>query len=127
MLVVSGHWSMVHLVLYLGALCYSYSSVRHLQQVQRVRDRLRLNTRSGIKPLSIYGLVHLFRPGKGSLVDGNFALSPEERDRTVGILREHLLDVEDIGEGDGTSSSRYSPVSVSPQSSLSQHDLEVQK
>lgn len=46
-------------------------------------------------------------------MDANYVLSPEERDRIVGILREHLLDVDGV-EGDGTSPSRYNSISALP-------------
>lgn len=50
---------------------------------------------TGIKPLSIYGLVHFFQH-RGSLVNGGYVLSTEEQHRTLAILREHLLDVDDV-------------------------------
>lgn len=53
----------------------------------------------GIKPLSIYGLIHIFQRQRGSLVDQGYNLPPEELNRTVGILREHLFDVGDIESG----------------------------
>ncbi len=54
-------------------------------------------------------------------MDTNYVLSPEERDCTVGILREHLLDVDDV-EGDGGSSSHYHTIDVLPLSNRSHHD-----
>ncbi|KAF9442285.1 hypothetical protein P691DRAFT_779477 [Macrolepiota fuliginosa MF-IS2] len=54
----------------------------------------------GIKPLSIYGLVHTFQQQRSSLVDGDHVLSSGERDRIVTVLSAHLLDIED-GESDG--------------------------
>ncbi|KAF7763733.1 hypothetical protein Agabi119p4_8270 [Agaricus bisporus var. burnettii] len=45
----------------------------------------------GIKPLSTYGLVHLFQRRR-SLVDCGYTLSAEEHSRTIAVLREHLLD-----------------------------------
>ncbi|EKM77093.1 hypothetical protein AGABI1DRAFT_108449 [Agaricus bisporus var. burnettii JB137-S8] len=53
---------------------------------------------NGIKPLSIYGLVHLFQRRR-SLVDGGYTLSAEEQSRTVAVLREHLLDDNNDTEG----------------------------
>jgi hypothetical protein len=51
-----------------------------------------LSSNPGIKPLSIYGLVHLFRRPR-SLVDScEYTLSADEQSRTIGVLREHLLD-----------------------------------
>ncbi|KAF5345257.1 hypothetical protein D9756_011420 [Leucocoprinus leucothites] len=50
----------------------------------------------GIKPLSVYGLLHIFSGRQHSLVDGNHELSTEEQARTVVMLREHLMDVGDI-------------------------------
>ncbi len=79
----------------------------------------------GIKPLSIYGLIHFCRPGRGSLVDANYVLSPEERDRIVGILREHLLDVDGI-EGDEASSPHYNAISILPLSDRSHRDIGTQ-
>ncbi len=58
-------------------------------------------------------------------MDANYVLSPEERDHIVGILREHLLDVNDI-EGDGGSSSRCNAMSVLSQSERSHHDVGTQ-
>lgn len=52
---------------------------------------------SGIKPLSIYGLVHFFQ-AKGSLVHRDHTLSEEDRDWILAILSEHLLD-DDIKVG----------------------------
>ncbi|KAF9440404.1 hypothetical protein P691DRAFT_767809 [Macrolepiota fuliginosa MF-IS2] len=46
----------------------------------------------GIKPLSVYGLVHLFR--KTSLVDG-MKVEKEEGDHIVAMIKAHLLDVDD--------------------------------
>lgn len=34
-------------------------------------------------------------------MDRAYELSPEERDRTIAILREHLLDVNDLETGSG--------------------------
>ncbi|KAF9443380.1 hypothetical protein P691DRAFT_788141, partial [Macrolepiota fuliginosa MF-IS2] len=48
----------------------------------------------GIKPLSIYGLIHTFSWGQVSLADGQ-ALSSAEQHHTVAILREHLMDIGD--------------------------------
>lgn len=58
-------------------------------------------------------------------MDANYVLSPEERDRIVGILREHLLDVDDV-QGDGASSSRYNAISGLPQSDRSHRDVGTQ-
>ncbi len=57
-----------------------------------------------------------------SLAERGYTLSPEERDRTVGILRAHLLDVVDT-DGDGASSSRYSSIGVLPQFARSQGEV----
>jgi hypothetical protein len=46
---------------------------------------------AGIKPLSIYGLIHMFQRRR-SLADGGYILSAEEQSRTIAVLREHLLD-----------------------------------
>ncbi len=107
---------------YLAALFYSSFLVRDSTLPQYHRP-FRLNQLGdlGIKPLSIYGLVHFFRPGRGSLVDANYLLSPEERDRIVGTLREHLLDVDDV-EGDGVSSSHYNAINVLPLSDRPHHN-----
>lgn len=43
----------------------------------------------------MYGLVHFFRPGRVCLEEGNITISPEERDRIVRILKDHLLDVDE--------------------------------
>jgi hypothetical protein len=53
-----------------------------------------LISNTGIKPLSIYGLIHLFQ-SRRSLVDGGYTLSAEEQSRTIAVLREHLLDEDD--------------------------------
>ena len=53
---------------------------------------------SGMKPLSIYGFVHLSQGGGVSLAEGT-PLSDEEQVRTVVILREHLMDVGDHNAG----------------------------
>lgn len=45
--------------------------------------------------MSVYGLVHFFRPGRVCLEEGNITISPEERDRIVRILKDHLLDVDE--------------------------------
>ncbi|KAF9443378.1 hypothetical protein P691DRAFT_764326 [Macrolepiota fuliginosa MF-IS2] len=47
----------------------------------------------GIKPLSIYGLIHAFTRGQVSLADGQ-ALSSVEQSRTIALLREHLMDID---------------------------------
>ncbi|XP_006457527.1 hypothetical protein AGABI2DRAFT_123388 [Agaricus bisporus var. bisporus H97] len=56
----------------------------------------------GIKPLSIYGIVHLFQRRR-SLVDGGYTLSAEEQSRTIAVLREHLLDDNNDIEANGAS------------------------
>ncbi|KAJ3569527.1 hypothetical protein NP233_g4991 [Leucocoprinus birnbaumii] len=50
----------------------------------------------GIKPLSIYGLVHFFQRQRGKLVTRSDVSSQEEQFRVVGLLRDHLLDVDPI-------------------------------
>lgn len=57
-------------------------------------------------------------------MDANYVLSPGERDRIVGILREHLLDTDDV-EKDGASSSRDTTSILSP-SNRSYHDVGTQ-
>jgi hypothetical protein len=52
-------------------------------------------SRAGIKPLSIYGLVHFCRRERGTLITHVPSVSPEEQMRIVALLREHLLDVDD--------------------------------
>jgi hypothetical protein len=49
---------------------------------------------AGIKPLSIYGLIHIFSDKKESLIDGR-TLSQEDQAKIVSMLREHLLDIDD--------------------------------
>ncbi|KAF7783420.1 hypothetical protein Agabi119p4_1444 [Agaricus bisporus var. burnettii] len=56
----------------------------------------------GIKPLSIYGIVHLFQRRR-TLVDGGYTLSAEEQSRTIAVLREHLLDDNNDIEANGAS------------------------
>jgi hypothetical protein len=51
-----------------------------------------LSSNPGIKPLSIYGLVHLFRRPRSLVDSGGYTLSADEQSRTIGVLREHLLD-----------------------------------
>ncbi len=57
-------------------------------------------------------------------MDANYVLSSEERDRIVGILREHLLDVDDV-EGD-RSSHHYHAVSALPLPDCSHRDVGTQ-
>ncbi|KAF5345261.1 hypothetical protein D9756_011422 [Leucocoprinus leucothites] len=47
----------------------------------------------GIKPLSVYGLIHAFSGRRVSLVEGNHGISAEEQARTIALLQEHLMDV----------------------------------
>lgn len=49
----------------------------------------------GIKPLSVYGLVH-FPSWRRGLVEGSCVLSLEEQSHTLSVLREHLLDVDSM-------------------------------
>lgn len=59
-------------------------------------------------------------------MDEGYTLSPEERDRIVGILKEHLLDVNST-EGDGGSSSHYDAIGGTlPQHDRSRCDVGVQ-
>lgn len=49
----------------------------------------------GIKPLSVYGLIHLLRRDKPALSDG-LSLSIEEQAHIISLLRQHLLDIPDF-------------------------------
>jgi len=44
--------------------------------------------------MSVYGFVHLLQGGRVSLAEGT-PLTDEEQMRTVALLREHLMNVED--------------------------------
>ncbi|KAJ3554790.1 hypothetical protein NP233_g12350 [Leucocoprinus birnbaumii] len=55
----------------------------------------------GIKPLSIYGLVHFFQRQEEALVTRNYKSTPEEQIQVVGLLRDHLLDVKQFNTEEG--------------------------
>ncbi|KAJ3572292.1 hypothetical protein NP233_g3175 [Leucocoprinus birnbaumii] len=48
----------------------------------------------GMKPLSVYGLLHFFQGNRASLAEGSL-LTAQDQARIVAILREHLMDIGD--------------------------------
>lgn len=69
----------------------------------------------GIKPLSVYGLVHKFSKDRPVLatIEKAKPLTDAERDQIIQIMREHLLDCDDIPETrPGSSKENVPPISL---------------
>ena len=70
---------------------------------------------TGIKPLSVYGLVHKFSKDRPVLatIEKAKPLTDAERDQIIQIMREHLLDCDDIPETrSGSSKENMPPISL---------------
>jgi len=70
---------------------------------------------TGIKPLSVYGLVHKSSKGRPVLatIEKAKPLTDAERDQIIQIMREHLLDCDDISQTrPGSSKENVPPISL---------------
>ncbi|KAJ3568783.1 hypothetical protein NP233_g5491 [Leucocoprinus birnbaumii] len=81
----------------------------------------------GIKPLSVYGLVHLMYKKRPELISQNQELSDEEMKRIIRIVREHLLDAdhknENLRSGGGDGNSK--PIDEDAAGDISQEDARI--